>query len=75
MCASKTQEIDVRGLPPPEPFELIINALQTLPVGECLHVHIHREPYPLYEVLLDGGFLWHTTKIEDNNFLIRICYS
>ena len=32
------QELDVRGLLPPEPFENIIRALQTLPAGESLQV-------------------------------------
>jgi uncharacterized protein (DUF2249 family) len=75
MCANLTHELDVRGLQPPEPFELIIGALQTLPAGACLHVHIHREPYPLYEVLLDGGYDWQTTKLEDGSFSIRISYN
>ena len=75
MGANMTHELDVRGLPPPEPFELIISALQKLPAEECLHVHIHREPYPLYQVLLDGGYVWQTTGLEDGSFSIRISYS
>lgn len=74
MCANLTHELDVRGLPPPEPFELIIRTLQTLPAGAYLHVHIHREPYPLYEILLDGGYSWQTTGLEDGSFSIRINY-
>jgi uncharacterized protein (DUF2249 family) len=74
MCANLTHELDVRGLPPPEPFELIIGALQKLPEGEYLRVHIHREPYPLYEVLLDGGYSWQTTELDDGSFSIRINY-
>ena len=69
-----TNELDVRGLPPPEPFERIIEELQILPVGSCLNVLIHREPYPLYEVLLDGGYHWKTTELEDGNFSISISY-
>lgn len=75
MTASFTHELDVCGLPPPEPFERIIGALQTLPAGEYLHVHIHREPYPLYEVLLDGGYSWQTAELDDGSFSIRINYS
>ncbi|MFZ5524586.1 MAG: DUF2249 domain-containing protein [Pseudomonadota bacterium] len=74
MCADPTHKLDVRGLPPPEPFELIISTLQRLPAGECLHVHIHREPYPLYEVLRDGGYVWQTTELKDGSFSIRIRY-
>ncbi|MGC2049422.1 MAG: DUF2249 domain-containing protein [Gallionella sp.] len=75
MCATLTHELDVRGLPPPEPFERIIVALQALPAGDFLHVHIHREPYPLYKVLLDGGYSWQTTELDDGSFSIRINYS
>jgi uncharacterized protein (DUF2249 family) len=75
MGANMTHELDVRGLPPPEPFELIIGALQKLSAKECLHVLIHREPYPLYEVLRDGGYVWQSTELEDGSFSIRINYS
>ena len=75
MCTHLTHELDVRGLPPPEPFENIINTLTTLPAGAVLQVHIHREPFPLYEILLDGGYTWQTTKLKDGNFSIRISHS
>lgn len=66
------QELDVRGLPPPEPFENVMQALQTLPAGEALQVHIHREPFPLYEVLRDTGYAWETTALADGNFKVLI---
>ena len=65
-------ELDVRGLPPPEPFEIIMHALQTLPAGEVLQVHIHREPFPLYEALRNAGYAWQTTALEDRSFKILI---
>lgn len=66
-------ELDVRGLPPPEPFEQIMQALQSLPAcSGGLHVLIHREPYPLYEVLRDTGFTWQTSVLADGNFSILI---
>ncbi|TAN84193.1 MAG: DUF2249 domain-containing protein [Gallionella sp.] len=65
-------ELDVRGLPPPEPFENIMHALQTLPAGEGLQVHIHREPYPLYEALRNAGYAWQTTALADGSFKILI---
>jgi uncharacterized protein (DUF2249 family) len=70
-----THELDVRGLPPPEPFELIMGALPALPAGACLHVHIDREPYPLYAVLHDSGYAWQTTALADGSFSIRISRS
>jgi len=72
MRANMAHELDVRGLPPPEPFEHIMRALPALPAGEYLHVHIDREPYPLYEVLRDIGYVWQTTAMTDGSFSIRI---
>lgn len=66
------RQLDVRGLPPPEPFERIVGALQTLPAGETLQVHIHREPFPLYEVLRANGYTWQTQAQADGNYLILI---
>jgi uncharacterized protein (DUF2249 family) len=74
MCANHIHELDVRGLPPPEPFELIIRELQKLSAEDSLYVYIHREPYPLYDVLLDGGYTWQTTELKDGSFSIRISY-
>jgi len=74
VCENLAHELDVRGLPPPEPFELIVNALQTLPSGKYLQVHIHREPYPLYGFLRDAGYVWQTTEMNDGSFSIRISY-
>lgn len=70
-----TQEIDVRGLPPPEPFEKIMHALQTLPAAAQLQVLIHREPYPLYEVLRDSGYAWQTEMLAEDRFRIIIAKS
>lgn len=75
MEANATVALDVCGLPPPEPFERIIESLTCLPVGASLEVHIHREPHPLYEVLLDGGYRWQTTELQDKTFLISIAFS
>ncbi len=65
-------ELDVRGLPPPEPFEAIMGALQSLPSGATLRVHIHREPFPLYDALHNSGYAWQTTAQADGSFIILI---
>lgn len=51
-----SRRLDVRGLPPCEPFERIIAALDVLPPGETLEVLIHREPVPLHDWLEEHGF-------------------
>lgn len=50
--------LDVRGLPPCEPFERILKALDHMPRDDTLEVLIHREPVPLYDWLRDNGFTW-----------------
>lgn len=67
-----TKEIDVRGLPPPVPFEKIVHALKILPAGAELTVLIHREPYPLYDVMRASGFVWKTQILADDNIRIII---
>lgn len=64
--------IDVRGLPPPEPFENIARALQTLSGEEPLKVLIHREPFPLYDMLRNAGYAWQTTALANGDFEILI---
>ncbi len=48
--------LDVNFLEPPEPLERILSALDTLSPGCYLRVWIHREPFPLYEILEREGF-------------------
>ena len=48
--------IDVRWLEPPQPFERIVAALETLPAGATLRVLIHREPHPLFRWLEREGY-------------------
>jgi len=67
-----TITLDVCGLPPPEPFVRIMAALETLPAGSALQVRIHREPFPLYDVLRENGFAWQTATPADGNFQILI---
>lgn len=50
--------LDVRGLPPCEPLERTLAALDELAPGDALEVLIHREPHPLYAILGERGYLW-----------------
>lgn len=49
-----------------------MSALVSLPDEAALRVHIHREPYPLYGVLQDDGYVWQTTPLADGSYTIRI---
>jgi uncharacterized protein (DUF2249 family) len=67
-----TTKIDVRGMAPPEPFEVILPALFTLVPGATMQVLIHREPFPLYDLLRESGFQWKTHRLTYNEFRIYI---
>jgi len=50
------QFLDVSLLEPPEPMEHILSAIDTLAQGCYLRIWIHREPFPLYDILEREGF-------------------
>jgi hypothetical protein len=52
--------LDVSGLEPPEPLEQILDALADLAESDWLRVKHRREPYPLYGMLRNMGYLWCT---------------
>lgn len=64
-------DLDVRGLPPPEPFLRIMAALSSKPEAP-LRVLIHKEPLPLYDVLEENGRSWRTRALDDGSFEILI---
>ena len=63
--------LDVRGLEPPEPFLRIMRALSGAPDAP-LRVLIHREPFPLYDILAEQGFRHRSRPLEDGGFEIVI---
>ncbi|MBI2265685.1 MAG: DUF2249 domain-containing protein [Armatimonadetes bacterium] len=67
-------ELDVRGLPPPEPFVRIMETLSSLPRNGLVLVHHSREPFPLYDQLAERGFTSRTEKIAENHYEIRISH-
>jgi len=52
--------LDVSGLAPPEPLEVILEALQDLPAADRLRVRHSREPFPLYNLLREMDFSWQS---------------
>lgn len=64
--------IDARGLQPPEPFVLTMEALDGLPAGASLQVLLHREPFPLYQVLDEQGYSRDSCWHDDGTFEIVI---
>lgn len=64
--------VDARGLDPPEPMERILDGLTILQQGQRLRFRIHREPFPLYRILQQNGYVWETTVDADGNFEVLI---
>lgn len=64
--------LDVRHLPPPEPFERIVLALRLLEGERRLRVLIHREPLPLYRFLTEHGFTWSFVELPGEGYELTI---
>ncbi len=57
--------VDGRGLAPPEPMEKVLAALDTLQPGQWVRFLIHRQPYPLYDILRRYHYRYETTEVGD----------
>ena len=64
--------IDGRGLMPPEPMELTLTALDTLPDGEELLLLLYCEPQPLYGILKQNGYTHRSQTRPDGTVEIYI---
>ena len=67
--------IDARGLEPPEPFVLTMDALDRLPRGEKLLLLLYREPFPLYKALANNGFRHEAEHLQDGTVEILIWHA
>jgi len=64
--------VDARWLEPPEPFELTLAALETLPPGDELRLLIHREPHMLFPILQEWGYDYRVHAGDDGTYEIMI---
>lgn len=64
--------LDVRGLEPPQPLELALEASARLAPGQRLRMIHHREPCLLYPLLEKGGFHHRTAGTDDDRFELLI---
>ena len=64
--------IDGRGLMPPEPMELALGALDTLPDGEELLLLLYCEPHPLFAILRQNGYTHRLQTRPDGTVEVRI---
>lgn len=63
------QEIDVRGLEPPEPLVRILDALESLPAGATLSAHTDREPCHLFGEAEQRGFRHDCREQADGSWV------
>lgn len=63
------QEVDARGLEPPEPLIRILDALESLPAGVTLRAHTDREPCHLFGEAEQRGFKHHTNEQPDGSWI------
>ncbi len=64
--------VDGRGLEHPEPLERALAALDQLQPGQRLRFLIHRQPYPLYDILSRHHYAYTVEARPDGHFEILI---
>jgi len=64
--------VDARGLMPPEPLNLTLEALDTLPPDGEVILMLYREPEPLYDILRRNGYAHRTETNDAGEFHIHI---
>ena len=64
-------KLDVSSMEPPEPMLAIFSALAQLPEQHRLDVYHRRQPYPLYGILQQTGYLYRCQPLQQG-YLIQI---
>jgi len=64
--------LDVSELEPPGPMTEILFALSALSSLQCLHINHRKEPFPLYNKLIDSGWQYFCQRISSEQFHIFI---
>lgn len=71
-CCSSPVDVDARGLEPPQPLVVILEALTQLPPGRVLRARTDRRPLHLYAQLEERGFTGRTEEQSDGSFVTTI---
>jgi uncharacterized protein (DUF2249 family) len=66
------QDVDARGLEPPQPMVKILEVVASLPAGAELRARTDRRPMHLYAQLETRGFIAQTEEQSDGSFLTHI---
>ena len=64
--------LDARGLEPPQPLVVILEALARLPEGAEMRASTDRRPLHLYSLLKERGFTGQTEEQPDGSFVTTI---
>lgn len=64
--------VDARGLLPPEPMHLTLEALDQLTPDNEVLLLIYREPTPLFDILVRNGYRYTSSCNEAGEYEIRI---
>jgi uncharacterized protein (DUF2249 family) len=70
-AGNTTLTVDARGLEPPEPLIIILEALGRVTDGMELRVQTDRRPIHLYPLLEQRGFTCETEE-QDGGFVTKI---
>jgi hypothetical protein len=65
-------KVDARGLEPPQPMVVILEALARLPERAELQAQTDRRPWNLYPLLEQRGFAGATKEQHDGSFITTI---
>lgn len=71
VLSDDVEEIDARGLEPPEPLIRILNALEALPCGKRLRAITDRQPCHLFGEAVQRGFR-HDCREQPNGSWITV---
>ena len=71
-ASAQVVEVDARGLEPPQPLVVILEALAQLPGDTELRARIDRRPMHLYSHLEERGFVGATEEQPDGSFVTHI---
>ena len=67
--AKDVQEVDARGLEPPQPLMVILNALEALPAGASLRATTDRRPCHLFGEAEQRGFRHESSEQADGSWV------
>jgi len=70
--ASPLVEVNARGLEPPQPMVVILEAVATLPEGAVLKAHTDRRPMHLFAQLQERGLVGESEEQHDGSFITTI---